>query len=204
MPSSAAVLSPSMHLSPWGHKSTVRATHRLASLKNGHRITVLRKTWGKVGCLSLCTFADMMISYKTQVWCLQCFLHYIALHLQLFNFKIEKTLVMFAKLLWLAFLKWRWHHAASRCENCHSVTVHLAEFPLISTHLSPQLFHPMVNLQCSPDLRSFLCALYAPVCTEYGRMSLPCRSLCLHAKKDCHKLMDMFGVSWPEEMECGR
>ncbi|KAG9344780.1 hypothetical protein JZ751_010467 [Albula glossodonta] len=65
-------------------------------------------------------------------------------------------------------------------------------------------FHPMVNLQCSPDLRPFLCALYAPVCTEYGRMSLPCRRLCLHAKQDCYKLMDMFGVTWPEEMECSR
>ncbi|XP_071776098.2 frizzled-3a [Centroberyx gerrardi] len=65
-------------------------------------------------------------------------------------------------------------------------------------------FHPMVNLQCSPELRMFLCALYAPVCTEYGRMTLPCRRLCLQAKSDCYKLMDMFGVSWPEEMDCNR
>lgn len=67
-----------------------------------------------------------------------------------------------------------------------------------------QPFHPMVNLQCSPDLRMFLCALYAPVCTEYGRMTLPCRRLCLQARSDCYKLMDMFGVSWPQEMECTR
>lgn len=69
-------------------------------------------------------------------------------------------------------------------------------------HLQP--FHPMVNLQCSPELRMFLCALYAPVCTEYGRVTLPCRRLCLQAKSDCYKLMDMFGVSWPEEMDCNR
>lgn len=62
----------------------------------------------------------------------------------------------------------------------------------------------MVNLQCSADLRAFLCALYAPVCTEYGRMTLPCRRLCLRAKSDCYKLMDMFGVSWPQEMDCDR
>lgn len=62
----------------------------------------------------------------------------------------------------------------------------------------------MVNLQCSPELRMFLCALYAPVCTEYGRVTLPCRRLCLQAKSDCYKLMDMFGVSWPEEMDCNR
>lgn len=68
----------------------------------------------------------------------------------------------------------------------------------------PQPFHPMVNLQCSPDLRAFLCALYAPVCTEYGRMTLPCRRLCLRARSDCYKLMEMFGVSWPQEMDCDR
>lgn len=62
----------------------------------------------------------------------------------------------------------------------------------------------MVNLQCSPDLRMFLCALYAPVCTEYGRMTLPCRRLCLQARSDCYKLLDMFGVSWPQEMDCNR
>ncbi|XP_039981003.1 frizzled-3a isoform X2 [Xiphias gladius] len=70
--------------------------------------------------------------------------------------------------------------------------------------LAMEPFHPMVNLQCSPVLRMFLCALYAPVCTEYGRMTLPCRHFCLQAKSDCYKLMDMFGVRWPEEMNCNR
>ncbi|KAG7244263.1 hypothetical protein INR49_004401, partial [Caranx melampygus] len=74
----------------------------------------------------------------------------------------------------------------------------------LSLCLCLQPFHPMVNLQCSPELRMFLCALYTPVCTEYGRMTLPCRRLCLQAKSDCYKLMDMFGVSWPEEMDCNR
>uniref|UniRef100_A0A8K9Y591 Frizzled-3 n=1 Tax=Oncorhynchus mykiss TaxID=8022 RepID=A0A8K9Y591_ONCMY len=70
--------------------------------------------------------------------------------------------------------------------------------------LAMEPFHPMVNLQCSSELRMFLCALYTPVCTEYGRMTLPCRRLCLRAKGDCYKLMDMFGVTWPEEMDCNR
>ncbi|XP_023188281.1 frizzled-3-like isoform X3 [Xiphophorus maculatus] len=62
----------------------------------------------------------------------------------------------------------------------------------------------MVNLVCSADLRMFLCALYAPVCTEYGRMSMPCRSVCQRAKDECHKLMEIFGVAWPDDMECSR
>lgn len=68
----------------------------------------------------------------------------------------------------------------------------------------PQPFHPMVNLVCSSDLRMFLCALYAPVCIEYGRVSMPCRSLCQRAKDECHKLMEIFGVAWPDDMECSR
>lgn len=70
--------------------------------------------------------------------------------------------------------------------------------------LFPKPFHPMVNLVCSADLRMFLCALYAPVCTEYGRMSMPCRSVCQRAKDECHKLMEIFGVAWPDDMECSR
>lgn len=67
-----------------------------------------------------------------------------------------------------------------------------------------QPFHPMVNLECSRDFRPFLCALYAPVCMEYGRVTLPCRRLCQRAHSECSKLMEMFGVSWPEDMECTR
>lgn len=62
----------------------------------------------------------------------------------------------------------------------------------------------MVNLVCSADLRMFLCALYAPVCTVYGHVSMPCRSLCQRAKDECHKLMEIFGVAWPDDMECSR
>ncbi|RLV94649.1 hypothetical protein DV515_00013043 [Chloebia gouldiae] len=62
----------------------------------------------------------------------------------------------------------------------------------------------MVNLECSRDFRPFLCALYAPVCTEYGRVTLPCRRLCQRAHSECSKLMEMFGVAWPEDMECTR
>ncbi|CAB1335002.1 unnamed protein product [Coregonus sp. 'balchen'] len=42
------------------------------------------------------------------------------------------------------------------------------------------------------------------VCMEYGRVSMPCRALCHRAKRDCHKLMEMFGVTWPDEIECSR
>ncbi|KAJ0027030.1 hypothetical protein NQD34_018030 [Periophthalmus magnuspinnatus] len=107
-------------------------------------------------------------------------------------------------------------HSLFTCEPitlrmCQGLPYNATFMPNILNHydqhtagLAMEPFHPMVNLQCSPDLRMLLCALYAPVCTEYGRMTLPCRRLCLQAKSDCYKLMDMFGVSWPEEMDCKR
>ncbi|KAJ4929313.1 hypothetical protein JOQ06_004923 [Pogonophryne albipinna] len=107
-------------------------------------------------------------------------------------------------------------HSQFTCEPitlrmCQGLPYNATYMPNILNHYDQQTaalamepFHPMVNLQCSPDLRMFLCALYAPVCTEYGRMTLPCRRLCLQARSDCYKLMDMFGISWPQEMECTR
>ncbi|CAJ1077291.1 frizzled-3a isoform X1 [Xyrichtys novacula] len=107
-------------------------------------------------------------------------------------------------------------HSLFTCEPitlrmCQGLPYNSTFMPNILNHYDQQTaalamepFHPMVNLQCSPELRMFLCALYAPVCTEYGRMTLPCRRLCLQAKSDCYKLMDMFGVSWPQEMDCNR
>uniref|UniRef100_A0A8D3BWI8 Frizzled-3 n=1 Tax=Scophthalmus maximus TaxID=52904 RepID=A0A8D3BWI8_SCOMX len=109
-----------------------------------------------------------------------------------------------------------WSHNLFTCEPitlrmCQGLAYNSTFMPNTLNHYDQQTaalamepFHPMVNLQCSPELRMFLCSLYAPVCTEYGRMTLPCRRLCLQAKSDCYKLMDMFGVSWPEEMDCNR
>uniref|UniRef100_A0A672GH71 Frizzled-3 n=1 Tax=Salarias fasciatus TaxID=181472 RepID=A0A672GH71_SALFA len=98
-----------------------------------------------------------------------------------------------------------------RLRMCQDLPYNTTFMPNLLNHYDQQTaalamepFHPMVNLVCSPDLRMFLCALYAPVCTTYGRVSMPCRSLCLRAKDECHKLMEIFGLSWPDDMECSR
>ncbi|KAG9282640.1 frizzled-3 isoform X1 [Astyanax mexicanus] len=107
-------------------------------------------------------------------------------------------------------------HSTFTCEPitlrmCQGLSYNTTFMPNLLNHYDQQTaalamepFHPMVNLDCSDDLRPFLCALYAPVCTEYGRVTLPCRRLCQQAKSDCYKLMDIFGVTWPDEMTCNR
>uniref|UniRef100_A0A8C5GC80 Frizzled-3 n=1 Tax=Gouania willdenowi TaxID=441366 RepID=A0A8C5GC80_GOUWI len=98
-----------------------------------------------------------------------------------------------------------------RLRMCQDLPYNTTFMPNLLNHYDQQTaalamepFHPLVNLVCSADLRMFLCALYAPVCTTYGRVSMPCRSLCLRAKDECHKLMEIFGLVWPDDMECSK
>ncbi|XP_032807290.2 frizzled-2-like [Petromyzon marinus] len=63
-------------------------------------------------------------------------------------------------------------------------------------------FYPLVKVQCSPDLKFFLCSMYAPVCTVLEEAIPPCRSLCERARQGCETLMNKFGFQWPERLRC--
>ncbi|XP_055594144.1 frizzled-like [Uranotaenia lowii] len=62
-------------------------------------------------------------------------------------------------------------------------------------------FIPLVKIDCSPDLKFFLCTLYAPVCTILNHPIPPCRSLCESARV-CETIMRTFDFQWPENLEC--
>ncbi|XP_053554662.1 frizzled-7 [Bombina bombina] len=63
-------------------------------------------------------------------------------------------------------------------------------------------FYPLVKVQCSPELRFFLCSMYAPVCTVLEQAIPPCRTLCERARQGCEALMNKFGFQWPERLRC--
>ncbi|XP_063810440.1 frizzled-7-like [Pseudophryne corroboree] len=63
-------------------------------------------------------------------------------------------------------------------------------------------FFPLVTVRCSPELRFFLCSMYAPVCTVLEAAIPPCRSLCERARGGCEALMNKFGFQWPERLRC--
>uniref|UniRef100_A0A671YWI9 Frizzled class receptor 7b n=1 Tax=Sparus aurata TaxID=8175 RepID=A0A671YWI9_SPAAU len=63
-------------------------------------------------------------------------------------------------------------------------------------------FYPLVKVQCSVDLKFFLCSMYAPVCTVLEQAIPPCRSLCERARQGCEALMNKFGFQWPERLRC--
>ena len=64
-------------------------------------------------------------------------------------------------------------------------------------------FWPLVEIKCSPDLKFFLCSMYAPICMDNYHKRLPaCRSVCERAKDGCSPLMRQYGFAWPERMRC--
>lgn len=65
-------------------------------------------------------------------------------------------------------------------------------------------YAPLVKMKCSPDLRFFLCTVYAPVCTIIDKAIPPCRSLCESARSGCEGLMNTFGFNWPEALDCSK
>ncbi|XP_038643310.1 frizzled-5-like [Scyliorhinus canicula] len=66
-------------------------------------------------------------------------------------------------------------------------------------------FWPLVEIQCSPDLRFFLCSVYTPIClVDYKKPLPPCRSVCERAKSGCSPLMRQYGFAWPERMNCDK
>ncbi|CAM9850303.1 unnamed protein product [Bubo scandiacus] len=54
-------------------------------------------------------------------------------------------------------------------------------------------FYPLVKVQCSLELKFFLCSMYAPVCTVLEQAIPPCRSICERARQGCEALMNKFG-----------
>ncbi|XP_044738509.1 frizzled-4-like isoform X2 [Chrysoperla carnea] len=66
-----------------------------------------------------------------------------------------------------------------------------------------QSFQILLNLQCSPDLRFFLCSLFVPMCSEHvSEPILACRSHCLQVRKDCEPVLQSLSMHWPSELQC--
>ncbi|XP_075591962.1 frizzled-5-like isoform X2 [Dermatophagoides farinae] len=64
-------------------------------------------------------------------------------------------------------------------------------------------FWPLVEINCSDDLKFFLCSMYAPICIEEYPGHIPsCKSVCERAKKGCKPIMIQYGFPWPDKMNC--
>lgn len=102
-----------------------------------------------------------------------------------------------------------------RCEEitipmCRGIGYNLTSMPNELNHdtqdeagLEVHQFWPLVEIHCSPDLKFFLCSMYAPICIEDYLKPLPaCRSVCERARNGCVPIMKQYGFQWPERMAC--
>lgn len=64
-------------------------------------------------------------------------------------------------------------------------------------------FYPLVQINCSKDLRFLLCSIYTPICIKgYPHFLPPCRSICERVKAGCSPIMEHYEFPWPERMNC--
>lgn len=63
-------------------------------------------------------------------------------------------------------------------------------------------FAPLVKINCSQNVKLFLCALFFPPCTIMDPPIKPCRSVCLSTKEGCESLLLQFGYPWPKDFDC--
>ena len=103
---------------------------------------------------------------------------------------------------------------------CEPLTIQLCQglgysttmFPNILEHSSQdtaalelQQFSPLVRMDCSKDLRYFLCSVYAPICSAVSKTPVPpCRSLCDSSKQGCEAVMNRFGFTWLKSLRCDK
>ncbi|XP_011603551.2 uncharacterized protein [Takifugu rubripes] len=62
-------------------------------------------------------------------------------------------------------------------------------------------FVPLIKVDCSAHLRTFLCSAYTPKCVS-GKPKPPCRLLCEQVRSSCEPLMKRFGFQWPDSLRC--
>ncbi|XP_063598949.1 uncharacterized protein LOC134775395 [Penaeus indicus] len=100
---------------------------------------------------------------------------------------------------------------AIRIPLCKNLPYNMTIVPNLLNHdsqeeagLEVHQFFPLVEIQCSPDIQTFLCSVYVPVCNALGRPILPCQRLCVSARAGCENIMNQYGFQWPTSLECGK
>lgn len=91
---------------------------------------------------------------------------------------------------------------------CQGLSYNQTIMPNLLGHFSQRdavvkmsFFNSLVETVCSPDIRVFVCMVYAPRCVA-GEVQRPCRSFCERAKRGCEGLISNLGISWPDELRC--
>ncbi|KPM06400.1 frizzled-2-like protein [Sarcoptes scabiei] len=106
-------------------------------------------------------------------------------------------------------------HMEQRCEKitipmCMDIGYNFTSMPNLldmesqeEAGLEVHQFWPLVEINCSEDLKFFLCSMYAPICIEEYLGHIPsCQSVCERAREGCTPIMIQYGFNWPDKMNC--
>lgn len=99
-----------------------------------------------------------------------------------------------------------------RIEMCTSLGYNMTEMPNLGGNDIQQeadytlkSFSPLIQYGCSSQLKLFLCSVYVPMCTEKVANPIgPCRGLCESVRAKCYPVLQGFGFSWPDALNCSR
>ncbi|KAH8387416.1 hypothetical protein KR093_006942, partial [Drosophila rubida] len=100
-----------------------------------------------------------------------------------------------------------------RIEMCRGIGYNETSMPNLVGHelqtdveYTLQTFVPLIEYNCSSQLKLFLCAAYVPMCTPKAPVHSigPCRSLCESVRIRCHPVLQGFGFPWPPALDCER
>ncbi|XP_006830884.1 PREDICTED: frizzled-6 [Chrysochloris asiatica] len=123
---------------------------------------------------------------------------------------------IFTFLLTCVFLPLIRGHSLFTCEpitvpRCTKMAYNMTFFPNLMGHYDQgtaakvmEHFLPLANLECSPNVETFLCKAFVPNCTKQIDVIPPCREFCEKVYSDCKKIIDTFDIHWPEELKCDR
>ena len=130
------------------------------------------------------------------------------------GFILVCCIILFLKEYSATPLNYRYYSFDSRCEPltidmCKGLPYNETHLPNLMNHDTQReanaelsQFSSLIKVNCSEDLRDFLCYLYAPVCTALRKPIPPCRTLCKRVRRGCIKLLRNFGFKWPKKLRC--
>ncbi|NWI85897.1 SFRP2 protein, partial [Pitta sordida] len=92
---------------------------------------------------------------------------------------------------------------------CHKIGYSEMRLPNLMGHtsmaeviLKSTAWQHLLQTDCHPQLRMFLCSLFAPICLD--TFIHPCRSMCVAVRDSCAPVLLCHGHTWPDSLDCDR